>query len=137
MSSLIANKVETNKAHTLLFSLLMCHCWNLYHAYNKNYLFITLICLQHFCKTQIPKCSLHSQLHTRLTQFLLTVVRWLLSGSFIYARLQSAERSQSRRFMISLPGELYRESSYMCILILVYPACLLLLVYLQGVWCIC
>ena len=64
---------------------------------------------------------------------------WLLpslSGPFIYALLQSAEHSQSRRFMFSPSRELYREIQCMCILILVWPACLVLLVYLEGVSCI-
>ena len=58
------------------------------------------------------------QLHTRLTEFLLLPA---LSCLFIYARLQSAKRSQSRGFLFSPFRELYRESLYMCILILVWP----------------
>ena len=58
---------------------------------------------------------------------------WLLpalSGPFIYTRLQSAERSPSRRYMISPSRGLYRESLCICILILsVSHACCWLLIW--------
>ena len=60
-----------------------------------------------------------------------------LSTSFICAHLQSAECSLSKRFAFLPSRELYSDSLYMCILILVCPSCLLLLVYLEGVRCIC
>ena len=77
---------------------LMCHCSNLYHVcnniYNNNWFFILITQLlanyfQWRCSNH--NCFVHTLLHTRLTEFLLT-----LSFLFICARLQSDEFYQSR-----------------------------------------
>ena len=60
-----------------------------------------------------------------------------LSGPFIYTSLQSAKRSQCRRFMILSSRELYLESFCISIFIFDWPTWLLLLVYLEGIRCIC
>ena len=109
--------------------------------YNNNYYFVILTQLTNFLQATLVlyaapqlRCS-NMQLHTRLINY-----NWLLralSGLFIYACLQSAERSLSRRFIISPSRELYRESLCMSILRLVWPACLLLSVYLVGIQCVC
>ena len=76
----------------------------------------------------------HATSH-KLIEILLIVAA--LSWLFIYARLQSAERSQSRRFAFLSSREIFGDRLYMCMFILVFPSCLLLLGYLEGVRCIC
>ena len=120
----------------------MCHCSDLYHVYNynynNNYLFVITICLQPFCKehlfvfllTQLfykssqrrpsnHDCFVHTQLHTRLTGFLLIIVND-----------QSNEPSWSRSFSFSPSQELYRDHIVILFIrILVFLSCLLLVVY--------
>ena len=128
MSSLIAKQVKTN----------MC--------FVSVSLFIVLstVVRSHWTDTTIIACSqfsTHTAVHatwlrnTRLTELSLSITRFLLL--FIYARLQSAERSQSKKFAFSPAWEFNNDRLYMCILIIVCPSCLLLLVYLEGVRCIC
>ena len=119
-----------------MFSLLKCNYSNLYHVYNINYNNNYSFVLQPFCKPYLH--YMHTtEMFKHSTQNWLNYY-WLLPAlcaHFIYARLQSAGPSQSRRFMISPSRELYRESLCMCIPILVYLAWLLL-VYLESVRCI-
>ena len=123
---------------------LMCHCLNLYHVYNNNYnnnySFVILICMQPSCKPHVhvillptlfvsPTLIRSSNTQLVFTQGWLNCY-WLssaLSCPFIYARLQSSERSQSRRFGFSPSLELYRDCLYMCILILVFPLMLVVI----------
>ena len=135
----------------LLFPLLLCHCSNWYHVYNNNYnnnnSFMVLICLQPLCKPHLYLILHTTEMFKRATALFTRnfTQGWLKSTDcsplcltfFIYAHLQSAERSQRRRFIISPSTELYRESLCVGILILVYIACLLLLLYLESVRCIC
>ena len=131
MGSLIANQVKkTNicfvsvKLFLVLITFVPLFTLNWYSMnYNNN-------CPAHNCN-----CFVHTQLHTRLIKFLLTVARFVLP---LYIRTHSVCRTFSMYKFAFLPSrELYRDRLYMCIFILVYPSCLLLLDYLKGVRCIC
>ena len=90
--------------------VLMCHCFNLYHVYNNNYnnntkittirsLFLsaynlfanhtcTVFCKQLGCSN--TQLFVHSHLHTRLIEFLLTLVCYILS---FYTPTRSIKRT--------------------------------------------
>ena len=129
IKKLIFLKPVSSIPHHFVCLAMLLIILNLYHVYSNkygnNYSFVILICLQTsrrqhlsiilltticcsahnlFISTIIfvrssPQRSLNTQLHTRLTEFLLFSTP--LSCPFVYARLQSAERSQSRRFRFS------------------------------------
>ena len=110
MSSLIANQVKTNVCFvsiiSLLFSLyLFTLNWcNNNYSYNNRHNF-SLFCLQ-------PQlfCS-HSTSHKN--DWIFTDSLPAFSCLFIYARLQSAERSQCRRFAF-LPPQKSTVTACMC-----------------------
>ena len=118
------------------YNLFASHTFSLFFSYDYS-----LFCSQPFCK----QCTYSLDHHSGDLQKRIFTQDWLsfnwplpaLFGPFVYARLQSAERSQCKRFMISPSRELYRERLCICVLRLVWPACLLLLVYLKGVRYIC
>ena len=129
MSSLIANQVKTNticvlfQLNSLLFSLLLCY---------SSHLTDTTITMtkQLVWHNSSLSCSQPQVMFSHNSTQDWVNYSWLLpalSGPLIYARLQSAERSQSRRFSPS--QELYCDCFCMYILILVWLSCLLLLVY--------
>ena len=130
MSLLIAKKVKTNVCliSVKLFSYATVQTSNLYHVYNNNYnnnySFIVLICLQPFCKqhlcvillTQLfakfsqrqssnHNCIVHTQLHTRLSEFLLTAVCFTLP---FYS-------PTSRTFVFLPSRELYCDLIFVCV----------------------
>ena len=86
--------------------------------YNKNCLFYILL-TQLFVILITPEIFKHATSHK--ADWILTASSPALSCLFIYARLQPAERSQSRRFAFSPFRELYRDRLYICILILGCP----------------
>ena len=111
-----------------MFSLRLCYCSHLTDT--------TIIITITACSTQLLAFLLTTAtvvITSNFTQGWMNF-NWLLHAltfPFIYARLQPAERCQSRRFMISTTRELFCERLCMCILILVCPTWLL--VYLEGV----
>ena len=103
----------------------MCNCSNLYHICNNN--FFIFICLQLFCKPHLsqPFCKQYTYSLDLYNRELQTGNRnlsqgWLnsnwillaLSGSFIYACLQSAVCSLSIRCIILPSRELYSDRLY-------------------------
>ena len=113
----------------------MCHCSNLWHVYNVRYSYLltiflhtcslffshdnSLFCSQPFCKQYIYSLDLYSgDLPTRNFTPDWLNYNWLLSalpGPFIHARLQSAEPSQSSRFMRTLSRKLVYVHSHTCL----------------------
>ena len=129
--------------NSFLFSLLLiCHCSNLYHVYsnnyNNNYSFLIFICLESFATNicslfYIQLRCLNMQLHTRLTELQLAVVCFVLP----FCRARSVTRIFFKlKFLFSPSRELYCDCLYMCILLQIFPSCLLLMVYLKVVRCI-
>ena len=99
MSSLIANKVETNmfQLNSLLSALSYMQLFKFCTMYT------TIICLFVICIRQLfvsfsqrrssnHDCFVHTQLHTRLTEFLLLALACFVLP-FICARLQCDEGS--------------------------------------------
>ena len=109
-------------------------CNNNYNNYNFSMQFYSLYSQFYsmlFCSVQNRNCLNHTQFHARLNEFLIAVARFFCL--LIYVHLQSTECSPPS-------GKIYCESLCMCILILDCPflfSYLLLLVYLESVWCIC
>ena len=134
MSSLIAHRVKTNAcfASVNLFIVLIAFM----PLFTLNCTAIIVIITA--CPTQLFAIllTIATVLFTRnFTQGWLNSYCVLIAifVPFICTRLQSAERSQSRMFIMSPSREIYRVSFCICFLILVCPACLLLLVCLKGV----
>ena len=127
MNSLIANQIRTNicfisvKIFIVFTNFVALFTQNWYNNnYNNNCLSdnLSLFC---FVTTSHETCH--------KTAWITTDYLPALSGGFIYTRLQSAERSQCRRFMISLSREFYSLCVYFLIFVwalsLVQQNCLL------------
>ena len=109
---------------SLLYTLFMCPTVsNLYNNnYNNNCLFDTTI------RYSTYNCFLHTQLHTRLTEFLLIV-------DCFYGPTRPVKRTFLKQKFCALAFS--RTLLRVCTSILVYPSFLLLLVYLERVRWIC
>ena len=124
------------------------------NLYNYNYMFIIVLytsvllstnnCSVDLYNGDLQTTTIHTQLHTRLTEFLLLLPA--LSRLFMCAHIQSNKGSWSGTFGV-LP---FREFFYTTLLFLytllsvqqytclsLFLSCLLLLVYLELVRCIC
>ena len=85
-------------------------------------------------------CFLHTQLHTRLTEFLLLLIVCFAYLYIVQHKQSNERRSWSKSFVFSLSYELYCDFIVVCAfayLSIAFFSCLLLMVYLKCVRCIC
>ena len=112
---------------------LMCHCQT--HTTYTTRLFVILL-TTFFCNHYTYSWNiLNGSFQKHKADWITTDSLLTLYCPCICTHIQPAECSQCRMFSSS--WQMYSDCLYICIRILVCASCLLLLVYLEGVRCIC